>query len=274
MSSDDIISILAAAGDGDSGDLGFRSGTVTAWNVDTGANTIVVRGVPMTDLPSLATSEILSTQVGDTVGLLKVKTQYFILGKISTDLPTSLADQIEQLQQQLDLLLAGDVDIGGVLSVTGALNVSGPVRFSHPIMAITQTEDGTDITSISSTSFTAGSPVCGFAFRVPPSGVIDVRVSGHVAQRLGGQATALSYQINTGSVVGSGTPIFTGSFNRSVRIGRVVNADQAVEVNASYVRGHGGFTPYAAMNIFTVHAVSGGSHGDVFQRGISIVPIP
>lgn len=271
MSSDDLVPFL---GEADSGDIGYRSGTVTTWNVETGANTIVVRGTPMVDLPSLATSEILTTQVGDTVGLLKVKSQYFILGKISTDLPTSLADQIEQLQQQLNLLLAGDVDVGGTLSVAGPLNVSGPVRFTSPFMRLTQTENGTDITSISSTSFTAGSPLCGFSFRVPPSGTFDVRVSGHIAQRLGGNATGLSYQINTGDVVGGGSSIFTGSFNRAIRIGQAVNAGEPAELNATYVRGHGGFTPFDALNIFTVHAVTGGSHGDVFQRGISIVPIP
>jgi hypothetical protein len=63
--------------------LAFRQGLVVAWNAGTGANTINVAGVTLTDVPVLATS-VAGLVPGDAVALLTWQSAWFILGKIIT----------------------------------------------------------------------------------------------------------------------------------------------------------------------------------------------
>jgi hypothetical protein len=68
-----------------SDDVGFRAGTLTAWNSTSGANTVTVGGTTLTNVPVLITTALPAFTVpeaGLTVHLLRVRNQYFIVGRI------------------------------------------------------------------------------------------------------------------------------------------------------------------------------------------------
>lgn len=135
-----------------------------------------------------------------------------------------------------------------------------------------QATDATTLSGIVSTSFAAGSPACGLAFVAPPSGYVRVTVSAALTQSSNGNETRISYEIRTGSTIGSGTVHTAASSARAYAIGRAV-----VTSGPSY--GTGSFGPYLhsvtagdAYNVRTMHQVSGGS-GAVESRHVLIDPV-
>lgn len=81
MPGTDDLAPLFVAGQG-SGDVGFRQGTVLAWDETNGTNTVDVGGAHLTDLPALNIGDFVHLAEGDVVGLLRFKTTYFILGRV------------------------------------------------------------------------------------------------------------------------------------------------------------------------------------------------
>lgn len=62
--------------------LDFHTGEIITWNSTTATNTVRVQGVVLNNLPVLTSAGSVGLEPGVTVGLLKVRTQYFILGRI------------------------------------------------------------------------------------------------------------------------------------------------------------------------------------------------
>ena len=60
----------------------FRMGTLASWNSTTGENTVTVGGSTLTDLPVLQTTALPTLTEGDVVGLLRVRNQFILLGKV------------------------------------------------------------------------------------------------------------------------------------------------------------------------------------------------
>lgn len=86
MSAADLADLLTgryAPPSAGTGDIGFHQGVVTAWNSATGENTISVAGGTVSNIDVLTTSDSIMLTVGDGVGLLRVKSTYFILGRIA-----------------------------------------------------------------------------------------------------------------------------------------------------------------------------------------------
>lgn len=79
MKSDDIVPFLSAQ---PPDDLGFRQGTLLAWDPSTESNTVQIAGQEFTDLPVLAVGTI-AMAVGDLIGVLRYKSTYLILGRIA-----------------------------------------------------------------------------------------------------------------------------------------------------------------------------------------------
>jgi hypothetical protein len=65
-----------------SDDVGFRAGVLTAWNSTTGANTVTVGGATLTNVPVLVTTALPTFAVDQVIHLLRVRSQYFIIGRI------------------------------------------------------------------------------------------------------------------------------------------------------------------------------------------------
>lgn len=85
MRADDIAALLVAGmqqqATGNS-DLGWHQGTVLAWDEATGLNTVQINGNQFQNLLVLSTSNSIMISPGDNVGILRVQSQYFILGRV------------------------------------------------------------------------------------------------------------------------------------------------------------------------------------------------
>lgn len=81
-----LAALLTAAGVGGSQplpEIGFHQGVVVEWDTVGNTNSILVVGSLIENVSILSAGAIM-IGVGDVVGLLRVRTQYFILGRIST----------------------------------------------------------------------------------------------------------------------------------------------------------------------------------------------
>lgn len=63
--------------------LGFHQGVIQAWNSETGQNTVNIAGAFVNDLPILNTGEAIVLKVGHVVAILRFRSTYFILGRIT-----------------------------------------------------------------------------------------------------------------------------------------------------------------------------------------------
>ncbi|GIF08646.1 hypothetical protein [Actinoplanes siamensis] len=129
----------------------------------------------------------------------------------------------------------------------------------------------TDITGISSTSPTAGTPVCGLSFTAPPSGAVYVTVGGRIESSSGGNETRLGFEIRAGNAIGSGTVTLGPDFTRALTVGTAVNTSQPAVLNAS-LRYPVDLTPGTVYNVRTMHWVTGASNGAVIHRTLIVEP--
>jgi hypothetical protein len=82
-------------------DLGFHQGVVVTWDSTTNENTILVGGVEIPDVPALSIGDSIMMSAGDVVGLLRFKSTYFVLGRIT--LP-GVSNAFGVKSDQLDLI--------------------------------------------------------------------------------------------------------------------------------------------------------------------------
>jgi len=80
MRSDDLVPLLKPDG---GKPVGFRQGVIVSWNPDTAANTVLVGGSLMTNLPILNTSEASLLAEGDVVGILTSGPTWAIMGRFT-----------------------------------------------------------------------------------------------------------------------------------------------------------------------------------------------
>lgn len=105
MRSDDLVPLLAP----DPGKpVGFRQGVVIAWNPDTAANTVLVGGSLMTNLPILNTSEASLLAEGDVVGVLTSGSTWAIMGRFTIP---GTPEAVSSIQSITNRIKAAD-DIG------------------------------------------------------------------------------------------------------------------------------------------------------------------
>lgn len=62
--------------------LDFHTGQILAWDGTGQTNQVLVLGTVMINLPILTSANMTGFEVGSAVGILRVRTQYFILGRI------------------------------------------------------------------------------------------------------------------------------------------------------------------------------------------------
>lgn len=85
MKTEEIASLLVAgmqqSVSGNS-DLGWHTGVIQSWDDTSGVNSVLINDNSFTNLRVLSTGAVQPFQVGDVVGIIRVGTQYFILGKV------------------------------------------------------------------------------------------------------------------------------------------------------------------------------------------------
>lgn len=65
-------------------DSGYYTGTIVAWDSNTGLNTVMVNEVPLSNLKAIQQGVGVPYSVGDVVMIVRKQTQYFILGKVTS----------------------------------------------------------------------------------------------------------------------------------------------------------------------------------------------
>ena len=78
--------LIAAALRGPQGpsDSGYYTGTIVAWDANTGLNTVMVNQVPLSNLKVIQQGVGVPYSVGDTVLIARKQTQYFIMGRVTS----------------------------------------------------------------------------------------------------------------------------------------------------------------------------------------------
>ena len=79
----DLGLLLGGIAAGSGSEIAFHTGVITSWDQQTGVNTVNVGGTDMANLSVLSPSTTIGLRAGMSVGVLRVRTKYFILGKIS-----------------------------------------------------------------------------------------------------------------------------------------------------------------------------------------------
>lgn len=126
---------------------------------------------------------------------------------------------------------------------------------------------------VNSTTYSAGSPVVGFAFTAPPSGKILVAAGGYLSMGNNGGEARLGFEIRTGAVVGSGTVIWAASYQRGIVAGAAVNSGASARGAGSWVSVLGSLTALSSYNIRLMHAVdSAGITGAAEYRTLVVQP--
>src|SRR5699024_8347073 len=64
------------------GPVGWHQGQIIHWDNHTGENAIRVLGTTIYNLPLLSVTDSIMLTEGDTVGILRFKSTYFLLGRI------------------------------------------------------------------------------------------------------------------------------------------------------------------------------------------------
>jgi hypothetical protein len=105
MRADDLAPLFARRR---SDEIGFRQGTVIAWDASSGTNQINVAGAVLDDLPILGGLEATTVEAGDIVGVVRIRSQFFVLGHIARpDLASNVTVQVDGARVPLVQLAGG-----------------------------------------------------------------------------------------------------------------------------------------------------------------------
>lgn len=77
---DDLVPLLFPP---PSNEVGFHQGTVLTWDSATGVNTVDVGGATLTNVPILNTGEAVALKAGHVVAMIRFKSSFFILGRVT-----------------------------------------------------------------------------------------------------------------------------------------------------------------------------------------------
>jgi hypothetical protein len=125
------------------------------------------------------------------------------------------------------------------------------------------------------TTYVSGSPVVGTTFVAPPTGKVYVTVSGRIQCQTASNTVYLSFEVRTGSTIGSGTVITAAEARRSVGVGGNATGFTFSRVVGSYRYLLTGLTPGDTYNARTMHAAQGpaSAAANFYSRDLLIEPV-
>jgi hypothetical protein len=114
LSDDPLASLLLRPAQGPAVPVRYRSGVLTSWDISNGSNTVLVDGVPLTNLPVLTGSYLSILAEGDTVALISTTdergiTTYAIQGVSLTPPDVRIARASTRLGYQKYVRVAGEL---------------------------------------------------------------------------------------------------------------------------------------------------------------------
>lgn len=153
------------------------------------------------------------------------------------------------------------------LTVNGFLTLNGLIQVNDPTMRRIPTTQGTN-QAVVSTTFTAGSPVCGVSFTAPPSGQgVMVWHAGFAINTA--NTMYVSAEIKNGLTLDAGSVVVGASTDFALVAGTGLAGGH--EDGGGIFRDVSGLTPGNPYNLVVMHRVSGGN-GTIFQRSIAWEP--
>lgn len=164
--------------------------------------------------------------------------------------------------------------IGTVTSnrTTGALKYWNGTAWINLLGGFTPVE-ATEATlqNNTTTTFVAGSPVCGLTFVAPPSGAVLITLSAYFAQKINQQTAIVSYTVRTGGTIGSGTTVGTAAnANRALVAGDAVNSGAIARNQASRSKRHPGLTPGSTYNVQVEFQTTATGNCEVYYRELLV----
>ena len=142
-----------------------------------------------------------------------------------------------------------------VLTIRGSAIVLGPVGGSQ----IVGTAWNRSTSTVNVTSTSAVGSGFGVAFTAPPSGMVMVWWRDRLSfDKTSGMLRRLisRIEVRTGSIVGSGTPVYTSNDDDAVEIGASVSGTFGMRGNGSSMVRISGLTPGNAYNVEIAHRLN------------------
>lgn len=134
MTTPDVAQFMMPGGQSE---LGFHTGTVVSWDENAATNSIRILGTIFTNLPVLTAAGIVGLATDDTVGILRFKSTYFILGRI-------VNQDSGLVNPQFPVLLYPQFISNGAVSTIGTARVDtgvlatweGRIKPAHPLIEV------------------------------------------------------------------------------------------------------------------------------------------
>lgn len=145
--------------------------------------------------------------------------------------------------------------------------LAGTVVTSADITATGNATENTIHNAITSTTYAAGSPVCGTTFTAPTTERVAVHMRAYVDNNTGGVVTALAFEIREGGTIGSGTITHPADDAKAIthRGTNQIRGGMTVPVE--------NLTAGATYNVRLMHRVTGGT-GTIDDREVTVEAIP
>lgn len=144
-------------------------------------------------------------------------------------------------------------------------------RLTAALLGLARYSEETALGTTTSASYTAtltGGTACSFTFVAPTSGVVEVVNTAQVDNSSTAQTSLMSFEIRTGSSVGSGTVMFAASDDDALRnLG-------TNEVQMTFARIVDGLTGGATYNIRQMFRGSGGTTATFIRKRLAVIPMP
>lgn len=140
----------------------------------------------------------------------------------------------------------------------------------QPVVVTSNTSGGLTVTG---TTFIPTATVCGTSFTAPPSGSVYVTLSVTKSTTSSGALGYSSFEIRTGSTVGSGTVVTAASLNAGVAVGATVAGITIDRIQASRRVLVTGLTAGAAYNVQSMHLTTPSGNTVILYREVLIEPV-
>lgn len=132
----------------------------------------------------------------------------------------------------------------------------------------------TDETGFTSTTYTGGGTPCGMSFTVPTSGRVLILWHARMESNTANTRVLASVAVRTGSTVGSGTDVSAASDSDAIESSESGTGGSQQRIGASSHRTLTGLTAGSTYNVRVEFKMSAAGNGDIFDRDVTVIPIP
>jgi hypothetical protein len=143
------------------------------------------------------------------------------------------------------------------------VQVGGPGFETEPPV---QFNEATDHLAFTSTTFTAGSPNCGIAFKGPQSGQVYITVHCNFESNTAGSIVYVGFEVRTTATVGGGSVFYAANTDDTVANGATTRMLASSRFLVT------GLTAGADYNVRTMHQITA-NNGDIFNRRVMVEPV-